>query len=149
MKISGWNRYPVIDTTPVYAFSHTQLQSLVTHGFKGIARGMGRSYGDSSLADSVIDLTTLDYLLDFDHMTGRLRCCAGVTLNDLLNIIVSRGWFMPVTPGTKYVTVGGAIASDGSVMIWEKADILNNATGKPLLKGLVEIRITSGDRAKQ
>ena len=112
MKISGWNRYPVIDTTPVCAFSHTQLQGLVTHGFKGIARGMGRSYGDSSLADSVIDLTTLDYLLDFDHMTGRLRCCAGVTLNDLLNIIVSRGWFMPVTPGTKYVTVGGAIASD-------------------------------------
>ena len=112
MRISGWNRYPVIDTTPVCALSHKQLQSLVTRGFKGIARGMGRSYGDSSLADAVIDLTTLDYLLDFDHLTGRLRCSAGVTLHALLNIIVPRGWFIPVTPGTKYVTVGGAIASD-------------------------------------
>ena len=112
MRISGWNRYPVIDTIPVPALSHTQLQSVVTHGFKGIARGMGRSYGDSSLADTVIDLTTLDYLLDFDHVSGRLRCSAGATLNDLLNIIVSKGWFIPVTPGTKYVTVGGAIASD-------------------------------------
>ena len=54
----------------------------------------------------------LDRLLTFDPQTGRLRCEAGVTLAEILEFAVPRGWFLPVTPGTKFVTVGGAIAND-------------------------------------
>lgn len=77
-----------------------------------IARGMGRSYGDSSLAPRVMSSNYLNLLLDFDPRTGVLRCEAGVTFADLLDVFVPKGWFLPVTPGTKHVTVGGAIAND-------------------------------------
>jgi FAD/FMN-containing dehydrogenase len=73
---------------------------------------MGRSYGDSALADQVISTTCLNHLLDFDLTTGSVRCSAGVPLVDLIEVFVPRGWFPPVTPGTQFVTVGGAIASD-------------------------------------
>ncbi len=79
-----------------------------------LAVGLGRSYGDSCLLDGGILLRTrgLDRLIDFDQHTGLLRCEAGVSLAEILDFAVPRGWFLPVTPGTKYVTVGGAIAND-------------------------------------
>src|ERR1700761_1550457 len=72
--------------------------------------GMGRSYGDVCLNyDNTVMLTRgLDRLLAFNARTGVLRCETGVTLAELLEFIVPRGWFLPVTPGTKFVTVGGA-----------------------------------------
>jgi FAD/FMN-containing dehydrogenase len=73
---------------------------------------MGRSYGDSSLSAHIIGTDYLDLVLGFDTTTGIVQCSAGVTLADLLDIFVPKGWFLPVTPGTKFVTVGGAIASD-------------------------------------
>ena len=77
-----------------------------------IARGLGRSYGDSALAPRVLESTHLDRYADFDAATGLLRCDAGVSLLDMLHTFVPRGWFLPVTPGTRHVTLGGAIASD-------------------------------------
>jgi FAD/FMN-containing dehydrogenase len=77
-----------------------------------IPRGLGRSYGDSSLADRVIDLTPLDHFVAFDEGSGLLTCSAGTSLGQILAAFVPRGWFLPVVPGTKHVTVGGAIASD-------------------------------------
>jgi len=76
--------------------------------------GQGRSYGDSCLNDGGVLLTTasLDRLLDFDAATGIVRCESGVTLDTLLRLGTPRGWFLPVTPGTKFVSVGGAIAND-------------------------------------
>jgi FAD/FMN-containing dehydrogenase len=76
--------------------------------------GKGRSYGDSCLNDGnrIIDTRWLDQLIEFDETTGVLRCEAGVGFDELLRIFVPRGWFPPVTPGTKFVTVGGAIAND-------------------------------------
>jgi len=76
--------------------------------------GAGRSYGDVCLLDGGTLLSTrgLDRLLHFDPETGILRCEAGVTLAEILDFAVPRGFFLPVTPGTKYVTVGGAIAND-------------------------------------
>lgn len=82
------------------------------HGAPLIARGLGRSYGDASLAPLVLDNTRRHLLLDFDAQTGILRCEAGATLADLLDVLLPQGWFPPVTPGTKFVTVGGAVASD-------------------------------------
>jgi FAD/FMN-containing dehydrogenase len=76
--------------------------------------GLGRSYGDSCLNDGGDLLVTesLDHILAFDEEQGRIRCESGVTLDALLRVIVPRGWFLPTTPGTKFITVGGAIAND-------------------------------------
>ena len=76
--------------------------------------GLGRSYGDSCLNDggTLLDASRLCRFLSFDAEKGTLRCEAGVTLADILEVIVPKGWFLPVTPGTRYVTVGGAIAND-------------------------------------
>ena len=81
---------------------------------KMLAVGMGRSYGDVCLLQNGTLLRTpnLDRLIAFDQQTGLLRCEAGVTLAEILDFAVPRGWFLPVSPGTKYVTVGGAIAND-------------------------------------
>ena len=76
--------------------------------------GKGRSYGDSCLNDGGIIVPTenLDHFIHFDTGTGVLSCESGVTLAQLLELAVPRGWFLPVTPGTKFATLGGAIAND-------------------------------------
>lgn len=76
--------------------------------------GNGRSYGDSCLNDSglVVDCRSLNRVIGFDEERGVICCEAGMLLADLLEIIVPSGWFLPVTPGTKFVTLGGAIAND-------------------------------------
>lgn len=76
--------------------------------------GLGRSYGDSCLNDNGVLLSSqwLDHFISFDPVTGKLCCEAGVSLKAILELTVPRGWFLPVTPGTKFVTVGGAIAND-------------------------------------
>ncbi|MEP0546462.1 MAG: FAD-binding oxidoreductase [Rhodothermales bacterium] len=79
-----------------------------------LAYGRGRSYGDACLNNggTLLDTTALDRVLAFDTDTGVIRCEAGLTLAQLLAVAVPAGWFLPVTPGTKFVTVGGAIAND-------------------------------------
>jgi FAD/FMN-containing dehydrogenase len=74
----------------------------------------GRSYGDSCLNDGgvLLDVRGLDRLIAFDENEGLLRCEAGVTLAEILALIVPRGWFLPVVPGTRWVSIGGAIAND-------------------------------------
>ena len=76
--------------------------------------GNGRSYGDSCLntQGQVVDGRLLNKFISFDAARGVLRCEAGITFEDILELIVPRGWFLPVTPGTKFVTLGGAVAND-------------------------------------
>ena len=76
--------------------------------------GNGRSYGDSCLNDGglLLDARGLDRFISFDLERGVICCEAGVMLRDILDLVVPRGWFLPVSPGTKFVTVGGAIAND-------------------------------------
>ena len=76
--------------------------------------GMGRSYGDSCLNDGGSLLTSkgLKHFMNFDQENGIIRCEAGVTLAELHDVTVPNGWFVKVTPGTKFVTVGGAVAND-------------------------------------
>lgn len=75
---------------------------------------MGRSYGDSCLAisDHVLHMAGLNRFISFDPDSGLLVAEAGVTLEQVLSISIPRGWFLPVTPGTKFVTLGGAVAND-------------------------------------
>jgi len=114
MQLQGWGRHPVVDAEVAYPSSRSSAVAAVvaSTGNPAIARGMGRSYGDSALAARVISSRYLNLLLGFEPASGRVRCGAGVTLAELLEVFVPRGWFLPVTPGTKIVTVGGAIGSD-------------------------------------
>lgn len=79
-----------------------------------LAYGQGRSYGDACLNGGgvLLDTRGLDRVLAFDRARGLLRCEAGVTLADVLALVVPHGWFLPVTPGTRYVSVAGAVAHD-------------------------------------
>ncbi len=79
-----------------------------------LARGLGRSYGDAALnANGGVLLTErLNRFLEFDSETGVLACEAGVRLDEVLEVCLPRGWFPPVTPGTKFVSMGGALACD-------------------------------------
>ncbi|MDH3360227.1 MAG: FAD-binding oxidoreductase, partial [Desulfobulbaceae bacterium] len=79
-----------------------------------LAFGCGRSYGDSCLSESnhVLSMQSMDRVLAVDWETGVVLAQAGLTLNDLIRIALPRGWFLPVTPGTKFVTLGGAVAND-------------------------------------
>jgi FAD/FMN-containing dehydrogenase len=88
--------------------------SLPPVGGAALPYGLGRSYGDSCLIDGGTQYRTrtLNRLLAFDAETGELTCEAGVSLDELFRFAVPRGWFLPVTPGTRFVTVGGAIAND-------------------------------------
>ena len=74
---------------------------------------MGRSYGDSSVnQDGVLVQTPRNRLLALDEQTGCLTCEAGVSLEEVIQCVLPKGWFLPTTPGTKFVTIGGAIAAD-------------------------------------
>ncbi len=111
--VAGWGRFPVTQARLFTPASHAALLSnTLPPDFVGIARGQGRSYGDSALADQLLQTSRLDALLALDETEGLLHCAAGVTLAVLLRLLVPRGWFLPVVPGTAQVSVGGAIASD-------------------------------------
>ena len=112
MKISGWGNYPRIRSQITQVKSVSQLKASLANATSVIPRGAGRSYGDSSLNTHVISTLFLNRVLAFDESRGILKCESGITLERILDIIILRGWFLSVTPGTKFITLGGAIASD-------------------------------------
>ncbi|MFN9932460.1 MAG: FAD-dependent oxidoreductase [Cyanobacteriota bacterium] len=113
--LSGWGRTNPVTAQVVQPSSVEQLQELIRGAPPGslIARGLGRSYGDAAqLKDgTVIELPTFDRI-DLDPASGTVTVGAGVSLDQILRVIVPAGFFLPVTPGTRNVTVGGAIAAD-------------------------------------
>ncbi len=114
MLAHGWGRYPSIDAKSFTFNSEADLRARLKSISSGsaIARGLGRSYGDSSLSENLLSTSRLNRFISFDDTTGDLVCESGVSLSEILDVFVPRGWFLPVTPGTRFVTVGGAIASD-------------------------------------
>ena len=114
--VSGWTRNPVTASHVVRPSSPDELAMAVkAAGRRGaIARGLGRAYGDSAMnaGGLVVESTAVAGLLELDHYAGTARVLAGTSIDDLLRAIVPQGWFVPVTPGTRNVTIGGAIAAD-------------------------------------
>jgi decaprenylphospho-beta-D-ribofuranose 2-oxidase len=112
MKISGWGRYPTIDTNAFVPADIVGWKAALKAHSGIIARGLGRSYGDSANGPIVLQSDYLDHYINFDAHQGILQCEAGLSLHQVLNCIIPKGWFLPVTPGSGYVTIGGAVASD-------------------------------------
>lgn len=112
MKLSGWGRYPIVEAAACSPYSEERLQRCLFREGSWISHAMGRSYGDSALNDQILLMTHLNKFLDFDEQEGILTCEAGVTLAEIIDCFLPRGWFLSVTPGTKHISIGGAIASD-------------------------------------
>src|SRR5262249_22991373 len=114
--LSGWGNYPAEPCYVLRPDNRCELKASIAgreHGTR-IARGLGRAYGDSSLnrEQCVVLQTGFNRMIGFDDETGVLECEAGVSFAEIIEVFLPRGWFLPVTPGTKFVTVGGAIAAD-------------------------------------
>lgn len=115
-ELEGWGRFPV-ESCQV---TRPEKRSAIAEAARSpevpdiIARGLGRAYGDAALNQNsgVLLNEKLNRFLDFDQSSGLLHAEAGVSFADILQTFVPRGWFLPVTPGTKFVSLGGAIACD-------------------------------------
>ena len=113
MILSGWGRYPRIECEAFAARGEAEVRQALAAHPRLIARGAGRAYGDAAInREATLSMTGSNRLLAFDAATGRIECEAGVLLADIVELFAPRGWFPPVTPGTKFVTVGGMIACD-------------------------------------
>jgi decaprenylphospho-beta-D-ribofuranose 2-oxidase len=114
--LSGWGRTPATAADVVALRDGAEVESVLKAGAQRgvLARGLGRSYGDAALngGGTVLDATAGGTIRGFDGATGNVTVDAGVSLDALLRAFVGLGWFVPVTPGTRFVTVGGAIAAD-------------------------------------
>lgn len=117
-SLLSWGQFPRYPQSPTVchwpeALAPAFAKLAAAHG-STLAYGAGLSYGDSCLAasDHVLHTRALDRFVAADWTAGKVTAEAGVSLADILRIAVPRGWFLPVTPGTKYVTLGGAIAND-------------------------------------
>lgn len=111
-EITNWGKYPVIESDEHMFSFDNEASELVKKSLMFIPRGNGRCYGDASLGTETISTLKYDKIISFDIKTGEFECQSGLTLDKILEIIVPKGWFLPVTPGTKFITVGGAVASD-------------------------------------
>lgn len=112
---TSWGRYPQSNPAQVIPLSWmSEIPNLSHFSPPVLVYGKGRSYGDCCLNNggTLLDSSGLDRFIHFDANAGILRCEAGVTLRSILQLILPAKWFLPVTPGTQFVTVGGAIAND-------------------------------------
>lgn len=108
----SWGRYPRVQQDWVVLRDRGALLPPVPG--PALPYGNGRSYGDSCAVPggTLLVARGLDRFMAFDPETGRIRCEAGVLLSEIIDFAVPKGWFVPVTPGTKFVTLGGAVAND-------------------------------------
>jgi FAD/FMN-containing dehydrogenase len=112
--VSSWGRLSALPHEVVELTDRAAVAATLARSRPGIAYGLGRSYGDACLnpGGTLWRTAALDRLIRFDETTGRLVCEAGVVLRDIQDLFLPRGWGLPVLPGTRLVTVGGAIAND-------------------------------------
>ncbi|MEQ9459925.1 MAG: FAD-binding oxidoreductase [Phycisphaeraceae bacterium] len=115
-SVGGWGRFPIHDCPVSRPDGEEQVRSALSgsNGRSIIARGLGRSYGDPAINNQggVVLQAQRNRMLAFDKTTGVLTAEAGVSLAEIIDAFLPRGYFLPTTPGTKFVTLGGAIAAD-------------------------------------
>jgi short-subunit dehydrogenase/FAD/FMN-containing dehydrogenase len=113
-KLYSWGRYPNKPQTPHPCYWRQDILPSFEQYTSLLPYGNGLSYGDSCLATSghVLHTRTLDRFIHADWLNGIITAEPGVTLEEILSLAIPQGWFIPVTPGTKYVTLGGAVAND-------------------------------------
>lgn len=114
-ELSGWGRHPRAECLRAEPLQPLDSLDQFAEFAHLVPRGMGRSYGDASLAaegDLVLATRWQNKFMDFDPIAGRIVAQAGVTLGEVLDVIIPQGWFLPVTPGTRFVSLGGALASN-------------------------------------
>ena len=115
MILNGWGRSKIINPKcTIYPHNNDEIINFFKKkNVKNIIpRGNGRSYGDSALGDRVISLDKYPKLINLNQRKGLVECSANILIKELNEYIINKGWFLNVTPGTKYVTIGGAVASD-------------------------------------
>lgn len=112
MKLSGWAKHPIVNTQLHKPKGIAEILKLIK--FKGvIARGNGRSYGDSAIGSyHTIEMSSFNKIISFNEDSGQIIVESGTLLSDIIETFLPKGWFPCVTPGSKFVTVGGMIASD-------------------------------------
>ena len=114
-ELAGWGHHPVVEGPVIEPSRLAELTRQVREADVVGARGQGRSYGDSALPASdglTVQTRWFDRWRSFDPEQGVVHVEAGVSIRALVEGVLPRGWFVPVTPGTQQVTVGGAVASD-------------------------------------
>ena len=111
-KVTNWGNFPVVEKEIKSEDSIEKIKDFVRNNNEVIARGNGRCYGDASLSEHIFSTKRLNKFISFDRLNGIIECESGVLLSQILEIIVPQGYFLYVTPGTKFISVGGAIASD-------------------------------------
>ena len=112
MSLHSWGNYPETKNKSFSFDKEMTLKNIIHEHDKLIPYGNGRSYGDSALSKNIIKTKPYDLFINFDEEKGLLHVQAGALLSEILETIVPRGWFLKITPGTKLITIGGAIASD-------------------------------------
>jgi FAD/FMN-containing dehydrogenase len=138
-RIANWGNYPSIESEERSFSFIEELQAMVAGTWGYIPRGNGRCYGDASLGEQTFSTLRFDKILSFDTAGGVFECQSGITLDQVLEVIVPKGWFLPVTPGTKFITVGGALASD----VHGKNHHLDGSFSNHVLE--IEILLSSGE----
>lgn len=111
-KIHNWGIYPIIDANVIELQNYEEAAQKIATETKVIARGNGRCYGDSALQKTIVSTLRFNKIISFDTDSGVMKCESGVLLSEILKVAVPKGFFLPVTPGTKFITVGGAVASN-------------------------------------
>jgi len=111
--LAGWGRYPRHSGDVVTPHSAAALRAVQAGLDPYVARGAGRAYGDAGVGlEATVSMRALDRMRAFDSVNGLLTVEAGVTLEEIINVLLPRGWFAPAVPGTRFVTVGGMVAAD-------------------------------------
>ena len=111
--LGGWGNYPQVTTDVIVARNLLELKESLKVS-PVTCRGLGRSYGDQAINQdhTTVLLTKLNHFINFDIHSGILECEAGVSLEEIIEVVAPLGWFTKINPGTKFVTIGGAIAND-------------------------------------
>lgn len=111
-QVTNWGNYPRIESDVEEFVQADELKDKLAESNGLITRGMGKCYGDAALSHNIISTQQFDKIIELNETEAWIHCQSGVSLADILDLIVPKGFFLPVTPGTKFISVGGAIAAD-------------------------------------